>query len=415
MESLLRFLKEFYHNKGLLVFLSILTEKLFGLINTIFVVRLISQDDYGLITLIASLFGVFITLNGFGSVQGLLRYGTLQKESEAKHQLAQYIFISGLKRHFILLIVFIIVALFYEIKYINIWIIVAFFAVRMLGYYVYTFVLNYYRVLNRNDYFAKISMLINALGLFLAVILTYGFGTYGYLFGLAFTPWLALFFTRKSFLRNIPRTIPSLDNKAFWKFSINSSVTYFLSEFLFMIDVFLIGLLINESAVAQYKIAIILPMNLMFIPMIFMQTDYPKIVENSTNKSYLKYYVKNYYKLFVPLVSLILVVGFLLKDWILPFIFGSEYNMQGWIFFVILVAVAFNMCFRNLYGNLLSAVGLANKNTKVAGLSIALMLGLAYILIQYYGILGAALALAFTFISMGFYSAYFFYAYLKKI
>lgn len=415
MGSLMRFLKDFYQNKGLLVFFSILIEKVVGLVNTIYVVRLISQEDYGLITLIASLFGVFITLNGFGAVQGLLRYGALEKEMDRKQNLAQYIFIEGMKRHFILLILFVLTAIFYEFKYVNIWVIIGFFTFRMLGYYFYSFILNYYRILNRNDFFAKLSMLINAIGLILAIALTYGFGIYGYLIGLAVTPWLALLFIKKSFISTIPKSIDSLNLKSFWKFSINSSLTYFLSEFLFMIDVFLIGFLLNETAVAEYKVAIILPMNLMFIPMIFMQTDYPKLVENAKDKAYLKFYIRNYYKLFVPLVSAMLVIGFVLKDWIIPFVFGSEYQQQGWIFFVILVAVAFNMCFRNLYGNLLSAVGLAQKNSKVASLSIVLMTVLGFGLITPFGIIGAALALSLTFISMGFYSGYLFYSYLNQL
>lgn len=415
MKDLVQFINQFLHNKGLFVFLSILVEKIVGLVNTIFVVRLISQEDYGLITLIAALFGVFITFNGLGSVQGLLRYGALAKDVDAKQKLSQYIFKHGLRRHLVLLLVFIIVALFYELKYESIWMIIGFFGLRMFGYYIYSFVLNYYRVLNRNDYFAKISMIINGIGLVMAIALTYGLGTYGYLLGLALTPWLSLFFIPRSFLQHIPKIIPHLDTQAFWKFSFNSSATYFLSELLFMLDVFLIGLLLNEAAVAQYKVAIILPMNLMFIPMIFMQTDYPKLVENSNNRDYLHFYIRNYYKLFIPLVSAMLFMGYWLKDWIVSFVFGSAYIQQGSIFYIILIAIAFNMCFRNLYGNLLSAVGLAHLNSRVAALSLLMMSILGYYLISVFAIRGAAIALAITFITMGMYSAYLFYSYLNHL
>lgn len=415
MRNLKLFLKDFFQNKGFLVFLSILIEKVVGLLNTIFVVRMISEEDYGLITIIASLFGVFITLNGFGAIQGLLRYGALEKDENNRNQLSNYIFKQGLKRHLLLIVLFFILACFYEFKYYNIWIVVAFFSIRMLGYYLYAFILNYYRVHNLNDKFAKISIFINSLGLLLAIVFTYCFGKYGYLFGLSITPWLALFFYKKTIFSSVLFTLKEFNKKEFWKYSINSSATYFLSELLFMIDVFLIGFLLNEKAVANYKVAIILPMNLMFIPLIFMQTDYPKIVSNSRNIAYLKFYIRNYYKLFIPLSLFIVLIGFMLKDWILPFIFGADYNENGWIFFIILIAVAFNMCFRNLYGNLLSAVGLANKNTRVAFLSLIIMLLLGYVLIQLFGNLGAAIALAVTFMIMGFYSAYIFYQYLHKL
>lgn len=415
MRNLVLFLKDFFQNKGFFVFLSILIEKVVGLLNTIFVVRMISSEDYGLITIIASLFGVFITLNGFGAVQGLLRYGALEKDEKNKTQLSNYIFKQGLKRHFLLIVAFFITGCFYEFKYFNIWIVVFFFSIRMLGYYLYTFVLNYYRIQNSNDKFARISILINLVGLLLALTLTYYFGIYGYLFGLSITPWMAILFYKREILSSISFRLNDFNKKEFWKYSINSSLTYFLSELLFMIDIVLIGLLLNEKAVANYKVAIILPMNLMFIPLIFMQTDYPKIVSNSRNIDYLKFYIRNYYKLFVPISILILIIGFVIKDWILPFVFGEEYNENGWIFFVILTAVAFNMCFRNLYGNLLSAVGLANKNFRVALFSIIIMVVLGFVLTQSLGNLGAAIALAITFISMGFYSAYIFNQYLHKL
>ncbi|WP_413532791.1 oligosaccharide flippase family protein [Empedobacter brevis] len=415
MRNLVLFLKEFFQNKGLLVFLSILIEKVVGLCNTIFVVRMISEKDYGEITLIASLFGVFITLNGFGAVQGLLRYGALEKEKNNKIQLSNYIFKEGLKRHFLLIISFFIMGCFYEFKYFNIWIIVLFFSIRMLGYYLYVFLLNYYRIHNSNDKFAKISIFINLVGLFLAFSLTYYLGKYGYLIGLCITPWIALLFYKKEIFSTSTFKLKDFNKKDFWKYSMNSSLTYFLSEFLFMIDIVLIGLLLNEKAVANYKVAIILPMNLMFIPLIFMQTDYSKIVSNSRNIQYLKFYIRNYYKLFVPISILILLIGFFTKDWILPFVFGKDYNENGWIFFVILLAIVFNMCFRNLYGNLLSAVGLANKNLKVAIFSIIMMLILGYVLTNFLGILGSAIALAITFITMGFYSAFIFSRYLHQL
>ena len=155
-------------------------------------------------------------------------------------------------------------------------------------------------------------------------------------------------------------------------------------------------------------------MNLKFISAIFIQTDFPKLVENSKDKSYLKFYIANYYKLFIPLLFLLLIVGFFVKDWILPFVFGKTYEENSWIFFMILFAVVCNMCFRNLYGNLLSAVGMAKKNTQIAIVSIFLMLVLGFILIPSYGLLGAAISLTITFISMGLWSGYIFNKYLKR-
>jgi len=415
MNNFLLFLKDFFKNKGLMVFSSMLIEKLVGLINVIFVVRMISEKDYGTITLIASLFGVLITMNGFGTIQGLLRYGSLEKEAKDKTILANFIFKEGLKRHLLLMLLFVFCSIFYELKYENIWIIIVFFLIRMLGVYFYSFILSYYRIQYQNNKFSAISMFINCFGVLISIFLTYYTGTMGYLTSLAITPWLALIFYKKEIY--LPMSLPSLDFeiKEFWNYCLNSSFTYLFSETLFVIDVFLIGYFLNEEAVANYKVAIILPMNLMFIPLTFIQTDLPKIISNSTNKSYLKFYIHNYYKIFIPLTIIILTTGYFIKDWILQFVFGNEYQENGWIFFIILFSVCCNMCLRNLYGNLLSAIGYVKQNTIISIVSIILMILLSLVTIPFFGIIGLAISLAITFISMGICSSLIFHRYLIKI
>ncbi|GEM50882.1 hypothetical protein EB1_06720 [Empedobacter brevis NBRC 14943 = ATCC 43319] len=412
VNDLIVFLKDFYKNKGHMVFSSIMIEKIIALINMIFVVRMISDEDYGSITLIASIFGVFITLNGFGTIQGLMRYGSLLESTQEKNNLSSYIFRLGLQKQLLLTFLFCFVALFYEFKYQTIWMVICFFAGRMLGSYFYSFIQSYYRIHGMNEKFSFISIVINSLGLVVSILLTFFYGKYGYLFGLAITPWFCLFYYKKEILRSMNSTFQNFNLREFWNYSMNSSITYFFSELLFMIDIFMIGLLLNETAVANYKVAIILPMNLMFIPMIFIQTDLPKIISNSKNKSYLKFYISNYYKLFIPISIVIIVLGFLLKDVALPFVFGEEYQGNGWIFFIILFAVCCNMCFRNLYGNLLSAVGLAGKNSIVSIASIILMTGLSILLIPKLNTLGAAISLAITFVTMGIVSSIIFRRYL---
>jgi len=415
VNNLLLFFKEFYKNKGLLVFLSLFVEKLTGFLQVVFIARMISEEDYGLITLIASVFGVFVTLNGLGTTQGLLRYGALKQTTEEKVDFASALFRLGFQKQLILVVFFCVVALFYELKYSSIWLIVCFFAWRLLGFYFYGYIQSFYRITDRNDKFSQLSIITNIGGLILLVVLTFLYGQYGYLIGLSFTPWLCLFFYDKQILTFVKQNIKEVNMKEFWSYSINSSLSYFFSEILFMLDVLIIGLFLKEADIANYKVAIILPMNLMFIPMIFLQTDLPKIISNSKNKAYLKFYVSNYYKIFIPLSLLIIFVGFWIKEEVLSFFFGDKYQGNEWVFFTILIAVCFNMCFRNLYGNLLSAVGLANKNAIISIVSIVLMLGLCLLFVPTYHILGAAMALAITFIVMGFCSGILFYNYLKKL
>ena len=415
MNNIIQFIKNFNANKGGYVFLSFVIEKLIGLVNTIYLVRLIAKDDFGQITLISSLFAVIITLSGFGSVQGLLRYGSMANSEKDKDNLSQYIFRNGFKKHLILSLVFLLIAITYELKFIGIWPIVLWFTLRFIGFYIYSFIVNYYRIHLDNKKYASITIFVNCVGSILTFVLTWQFNTIGYLFGLAITPWLSLIFIKAILLKNIPVKLDFIDLNEFWKYSFQSAINYGLAEVLLMLDVLLIGLFLSETDVANYKIAIILPMNLVFLATVFIQTDFPKIVSHSTDKKYLNQYIKSYHQIFIPLGIIILLIGYFIKDWIVTFVFGREYNEVGYLFFVILIAVVSNMCLRNLYSNLLSAVGLAKDNTKIAIISIFCMLGLSLLFIPTYGIFGAACALSLTFILTGILSRILFSRYLNSI
>lgn len=415
MNNIIQFIKDFNSNKGGYVFLSFVIEKLIGLFNAIYLVRLISKEDFGLITLISSLFAVTITLNGFGAIQALLRYGSIADGENNKNNLTQYLFRNGIKKHILLTICFLLIAVCYEIKFEGIWPIALWFTVRFLGYFFYTFILNYYRIHHHNKKFSSISIFVNCIGSLITLLLTLKLNTSGYLIGLAFTPWLSLIFYKKNIFEKSGLKRNTIDLKELWDYAIKSAINYGLAEILIVLDIFLIGLFLSETEVANYKIAIILPMNIIFLSSVFIQTDFPKLVSKSNDKIYLKNYIRSYQQLFIPIGIIFLIVGYLIKDWIISFVFGNSYEDVGNLFFIILIAVISNMLMRNLYSNLLSAVGLAKQNTKIAIFSILVMALLSLSLIPLLGIIGAALALSITFISTGIFSLILFKKYLKSL
>src|SRR5690606_30955423 len=328
-------------------------------------------------------------LIGMGSNQGLLRFGVLQKDAVAKDELSRYVFWKGFVNHIFITITFLIVCIFYALKYDGILLIVLFFGIRLLGYYFFNHTQAYYRMKGNNKAYSILNITVYLSGLVMVAVLTYFFGILGYLISMAAMPWISMFYFKKHPKKSLSK--PALDFKKFWRYSVHASLTYFFSDMLFAMDFLLIGLFLDESSVAFYKVAIMLPMSLSFLPLIFMQTDYPKIAQNYTNRNYLWFYVVNYYKLFIPIGLIILLTGFLVKDTIIPFVFGENYQgSDGWVFFLMLVALVGNMWMRNLYGNMISAIGKAHWNTytSVGALVIILVLGVWWI--PEYGIMGAA-------------------------
>lgn len=414
MKSLLQFIKQFISNQGLFVFLSGVVTKLSMMFINIIGARLIPEADFGLIILVSSVFVVFTPLIGLGSNQGLLRFGILQKTDEAKAELNRYVFLKGLINHVFITLAFCVVSVVYALKYDGILWVIGFFAVRLLGYYFFNHIQSYYRMHGNNKIYSQVNMSVYLSGLALAGILTYFFGILGYLISMAVMPWVSLIYMKKRPRLSLAK--PSIDLKQFWRYSIHASLTYFFSDMLFAMDFLLIGLFLDETSVAFYKVAVMLPMSLSFLPLIFMHTDYPKIVANSTNGSYLRFYVVNYYKLFIPIAILILIVGYLMKDSIIPLVFGENYReSDGRVFFVMLAALVGNMLMRNLYGNMISAIGKAHWNTVTSIGALVIILGLGIWWIPIYGIMGAAAGMAVAFTFTGVTGMLLFHNYLRNL
>ena len=107
MKSLQEFLQNFFKNKGQDVFLSLLIAKICGLISSIAVVRMLPQSDFGMMTIVASVFAVFATFSGLGSSQGFLRFGAIAEQAEEKEKLHQHFFLQGFLYQLILSVLFI--------------------------------------------------------------------------------------------------------------------------------------------------------------------------------------------------------------------------------------------------------------------------------------------------------------------
>ena len=173
--------------------------------------------------------------------------------------------------------------------------------------------------------------------------------------------------------------------------------------------------MLNESAVAHYKVALLIPANITFLAVTFMQSDFPVLAKNYRSKRYLKSYIVNYYKLFLPIVLMIFAIGFLFRVEILTLFFKEGYAVNSLAFVTLLAAFCMNMLLRNLYGNLLSAVGLMKINTVISFVTLILLPLFSYLWVDRYGIAGMAISMALTMSLSGLMLAFCFYRYWKDL
>ena len=412
MGGLKEFLSRFFSNKGHHVFFSFMIAKICGFLGSIVIIRLLPENEYGILSIVMSVCAIFLPFSGFGSNQILLRYGAIS-EKENKQNLSSYLFFKGIFNEIILIVIFVGISLFYTPKYENIIIIFLFFGIRLMGFYLSNHIQTYYRISGKNDIFAKVSNAINIGGFILLLILTYLFKFYGYLLAIALIPYLSLFWLKKEMFS--AKRIVYDNKKEIWRFGIFTAATSVISETLFSLDVMILGFLMNENAVANYKVAILLPSNITVLAISFMQSDYPLLSKNYQNKNFLRSYIKNYYKIFIPICILILGFFYFFKDLLLKVFFGTNYSDNSNLMMILLLGFTFGMLSRNLFGNLLPAVGKIEVNTWVSILSLIILSVTAYFLVNTFGILGMGISLSLVLIWEGLAYLTFFGNYLKKL
>ena len=162
------------------------------------------------------------------------------------------------------------------------------------------------------------------------------------LIAIAFTPFISLLWFKKENLKPITDTF-SFNKKEIWNYGFHASGTALLSDALFSADVLLLSFLMNETAVANYKVAILIPANITFLALTFMQSDFPMLAKNYQNRNFLWNYIKNYYKIFIPISALIFVIGVIFKSEILHLFFSAKYSDNSLLFSILLGGFCLNM------------------------------------------------------------------------
>lgn len=414
MKSLKDFIRAFFANKGQHVFLSLLITKICAFAGSLFIIRILSEKEFGTLSIVASVFAIFAPFSGFGSFQSLIRFGSLSGSDEEKEQLSAYLFRKGFLYQLVLSVAFFLLAFFYVSHYYYIFYIFFFFTVRLIGFYFLSHIQAERRVYMKNKEFAMVSNVVNISGLVMMIVFSIFWGLYGYLIANAIAPFLSLFWFKKSSL-NIKHPLLKFNKKEIWNFAFHASVTALLSDAFFSVDILLLNYFKDESVVANYKVALLIPANITFLALSFMQSDYPIIAKNYRDKVFLRNYVINYYKIFIPICLLILVVGCFLSHFIIRIFFGEQYSDNAFAFSILLGVFCGSMLLRNLYGNLLAAVGLMKRNTFYSTLSLALLAVFSYFIVPDWGVVGMAISLGATMVLVGFLMMFSFFSYLRTL
>ena len=384
---MIKFLFNFFKQSGIWVASSFFVSKIAAFLLTLFMARILSKEDLGWVMYGLNYLGFFIPFVGFGSSHGALRYAAIEKEPDEKQKIIAYSFSYGLIFNILLSLIMLVLA-FVIFGNGNQLLIVSLFMIRLFGVFLIDQAKSEVRGFHNNKKFGQIEIYSNILLLVSAVFSAYFFGVKGYIFSLCLSPFVVLFFHR--FRISFDRTqFKNFTEKSFWKFCVTMAFTNQVSELIFLLDVFFIGIFLDNSAVAHYRIYSIIPFNLFFLAALFFQTAYPKLCENHQNNQYQLQFLFNFWKLMVPITILIFAVSYFGAEYILT-LFGNDYAENPKVFKILIVASISVLLLRTPFGYLLASKGKSIYNLIAALISILSLLVLIKPIISNFGLEGVA-------------------------
>ena len=407
---MIRILKNFINKEGTYVFASSLFTKVCSFLTSLILIRILSPDEFGVLSYVLSALAFFIPFSGAGIQHSYLRFAPMLVDKENRIGLFQHSLFKGLLFSF-----FLAFALFLLIPWLNSAVGNTSIYFSWLIFYLFSFFLielvkMRYRVADQNKKYAGIDVYLSALVLCFGTGLAYLYGPLAYVIVFVTVP-LVLGLVHIKLPVKVSLKIP----EKYYSYGIWVGIGAIASQLMYSLDVFLVGKLIQDpQQVAIYRSASIIPIALFFIPNSYITTHYTDLAKNSMDKEYLIRFAKDYFKLFSVLAFVLGAVLYFMSDSIISILFGEEYAEAADLFEVLILGMVGAFILRIPFGNMLASVGKSNWNAIVAFIILVLNGILNYYAIYAWGIVGAAIVTSALLWISGILSLALFSVYLKK-
>lgn len=408
---------QFRERGGYHIFLSTLISQITQVILVVFIVRLLSPNEYGEIVFIQSYIAFFIPFSGLGLNYSLLRFGSIEDTLESKRNIYLICYKYGILFSIILYVLVNMIGYFLNFEIVTNYLYVTIFALLIISNYMKEIAQSYLRINNNNVEFAYSNIIYSIILLVITVLGTYVGGGYGFIISRVAIP--VLIFTliaKKQKLFRMDKISQSINIKEYSNYGIFIGIGSIASQLMYQIDNLLLGVMgVGASTIAEYKIATIIPFAVLFIPSVFMTTDFVMIAQKYDDKEFLLEYRNKMMKLLFAISFLGTIISFIFSRLILGYLYGANYADSSKIMNILMIGIISSFALRAPNGNILSAVGKSKWNAILAYSTVGFNVILNYFLIKAYGHYGAAIATSIVMWGTGIMSYLLFNKYIKEI
>lgn len=389
----------FLLNKGLFhIFGTSIINNIIQFLTNIFVVNLISKSEYGVYTYANNIMSFFLMVRGLGLSSGLIQFASEQTTDEKRQEIYKYVLVRGNEYNLIVtlgLVVWSCIGKF-EFQNARVYLLAMLFVPAFQ--WLFDYVATVLRVKQNNIQYARITN-INTICYFVFSLIG---AKYSGVIGIVFARYFSFLISILVAGYWLKEDIVSLkkykikqykEKKEITKYSFTACISNSLSELLYLLDVFLIGIFVaNPDYIASYKVATQVPSALVFIPMGIITFIYPYFASHNKDMEWIR---DNFYKLLKGLIALngtICVGLYILSPYVIKILWGNEYMDALVPFRILIINFFFLGTFRIPCGNILAMLRKINVNFIISVVSSVSNIILDIILIKLWGAEGAAIA-----------------------
>ena len=395
MTQIKEYINGFINRSGSYVLFSTMAARVLSFLGSWIALQLIEAKELGVILFAYSIVQFIIPIGGFGLHQSLIRYGALLKSEDEKQQLFSYVLKKGIVASIAIILVLVGIGYLIPFQFDKTYGYFSILSLSILTVFILEIIKIQFRLQHKNRLYAITEFWYNIILTGLIFGLSYLFQGMGYIIALIVSPVLtALFFIKKLNVKLHIKNNLKITNLSFWKYGFFGGLSSVVTQLLILIDIILIGYLIDDPvAVTNYRYISIIPFSLLFLPRVFITTDFVTFTEKIHQKDYINRYIKNYMLFFGVVSILLLLFSYFFAEQIL-YIFGVEYMDYADSFLILIMGIVGIYIFRGLFGNLLSSIGKIELNYYIISIAIVINVISNYYLIPLYGIKGAAITSA---------------------
>ena len=397
MSGILKKIQGLFRNGFFHVFGSSVLNKIISFLSSMVLVRILTKSEYGVFTYAWNIYSIVLLFNGMGMESAILQLCSERSGDEAyARRVCSYGTRFGILFNVLLTLVMIGIALFAPVTIDGSRELLILLCLLPMIQLLFSLSTSYLRSQKRNQEFALLSTVNTALVFFVSIGAAIAFREKGMVFGyyVAYASSVLLgVFKMRIKLSGCTDPLEKQDKKALLSIGAISMCNNGLSQLLYLLGVFVLGIVVAEETVlASYKTATLIPTALNFIPAALVIYLYPYFAEHRNDGAWC---LKRYKQVLLGLgavngaITLVLVVG---APLIIELLFGAQYLDAVPAFRVLSVNFFFSGTFQVLAGNLLVTQRKLKYNLMVAIFSGTINIAANLLLIPSLGSIGAALA-----------------------